>query len=119
MPQPRVRDLRWLTWRRTSTPTAWDGPVSWLSPPLLLAGLGLTHPNDLSGASAGWWTSLHIILVPLFPLVSHWVLLDGRPGVIAWNGRVAAFCTRADAQRHASEPSSSSRKLHSRDAIAA
>lgn len=69
--------------------------MSWLSRPrpLLLAGLGLTHPHDLSGASAGWWTSLHIILVPLFPLlgVSHWVLLHGRPGVIAWIGRVAAF----------------------------
>lgn len=25
MPPPRVRDLGWLTWRRTCTPTAWDG----------------------------------------------------------------------------------------------
>ena len=71
----------------------WPSFVAVTAPPLLLAGLGLTHPNDLTGASAGWWTSLHIILVPLFPLlgVSHWVLLHGRPGVIAWIGRVAAF----------------------------
>ena len=71
----------------------WPSFVAVTAPPLLLAGLGLTHPHDLSGASAGWWTSLHIILVPLFPLlgVSHWVLLHGRPGVIAWIGRVAAF----------------------------
>ena len=71
----------------------WPSVVAVTAPPLLLAGLGLTHPNDLTGASAGWWTSLHIILVPLFPLlgVSHWVLLHGRPGVIAWIGRVAAF----------------------------
>jgi hypothetical protein len=71
----------------------WPSFVAVTAPPLLLAGLGLTHPNDLSGASARWWTSLHIILVPLFPLlgVSHWVLLHGRPGVIAWIGRVAAF----------------------------
>ena len=71
----------------------WPSVVAVTAPPLLLAGLGLTHPHDLSGASAGWWTSLHIILVPLFPLlgVSHWVLLHRRPGVIAWIGRVAAF----------------------------
>src|SRR5215216_7061874 len=71
----------------------WPSFVAVTAPPLLLAGLGLTHPHDLTGASAGWWTSLHIILVPLFPLlgVSHWVLLHGRPGVIAWIGRVAAF----------------------------
>jgi hypothetical protein len=71
----------------------WPSVVAVTTPPLLLAGLGLTHPNDLSGASAGWWTSLHIILVPLFPLlgVSHWVLLHRRPGAIAWIGRVAAF----------------------------
>jgi hypothetical protein len=59
----------------------WPCFVAVTVPPLLLAGLGLTHPNDLTGASAGWWTSLHIILVPLFPLlgVSHWVLItDGR-----------------------------------------
>lgn len=71
----------------------WPSFVAVTAPPLLLAGLGLTHPNDLSGASARWWTSLHIILVPLFPLlgVSHWILLHRRPGVIAWIGRVAAF----------------------------
>jgi hypothetical protein len=71
----------------------WPSFVAVTAPSLLLAGLGLTHPNDLSGASARWWTSLHIILVPLFPLlgVGHWVLLHGRPGVIAWIGRVAAF----------------------------
>ena len=58
----------------------WPSFVAVTAPPLLLAGLGLTHPNDLTGASAGWWTSLHIILVPLFPQigVSHWVLLHGR-----------------------------------------
>jgi len=71
----------------------WPSFVAVTAPPLLLAGLGLTHPNDLSGASAGWWTSLHIILVPLFPLlgVTHWVLLHRRPSVIAWIGRIAAF----------------------------
>ena len=62
-------------------------------PAFLLACLGLTHPAELTAASAEWWTTLHILLVPLFPLlgVSHWILLHGRPGIIAWVGRVAAF----------------------------
>ena len=62
----------------------WAAVAAVTAPPLVLAGLGLTHPDDLTGVSAGWWTSLHIILVPLFPLlgVSHWILLHGRPGVI-------------------------------------
>jgi hypothetical protein len=52
------------------------------APPLLLAGLGLTHPNDLTGTSAGWWTSLHIILVPLFPLL--WRTPRGQSASVAW-----------------------------------
>jgi hypothetical protein len=80
---PRVHTdrLRWWTF------------VAVTAPPLLLAGLGLTHPAELTAASAGWWTTLHILLVPLFPLlgVSHWILLHGRPGITAWVGRVAAF----------------------------
>jgi hypothetical protein len=52
----------------------------------------LDSPGRPHRVSAEWWTSLHIILVPLFPLlgVSHWILLHGRPGVI-WIGRVVAF----------------------------
>jgi len=74
-------------------PLRWWTFVTVTAPALLLAGLGLTHPAELTGASAGWWTTLHILLVPLFPLlgVSHWILLHGRPGIIAWVGRVAAF----------------------------
>jgi hypothetical protein len=62
-------------------------------PALVLAGLGLSHPHDLTGATAQWWTILHIVLVPLFPLlgVAHWVLLRGERGVIAWISRIAAF----------------------------
>ena len=71
----------------------WPSFVAVTAPPAVLAAFGLTHPDDLTGASASWWTMLHIILVPLFPLlgVCHWVLLHGRPGVTAWIGRVTAF----------------------------
>ena len=99
----------------------WPSVVAVTAPSLPLAGLGLTHPNDLSGGVGRVVdeSAHHSGSAVPAARVSHWVLLHGRPGVIAWIGRVAAFCTRADAQRHASEPSSSNRKLHSRDAIAA
>lgn len=38
-------------------------------PPLLLAGIGLTHPARLDGTSAAYWRDLHIGLLPLFPLL--------------------------------------------------
>ena len=62
-------------------------------PALVLAGRGLSHPHDLTGATAQWWTILHMGVVPLFPLlgVAHWVLLRGERGVIAWISRIAAF----------------------------
>jgi hypothetical protein len=63
------------------------------APPLVLAVVGFSHPHDLDAASAGWWTTLHLLLVPVFPLlgVAHWLLLRGFDGPIAWIGRIAAF----------------------------
>jgi hypothetical protein len=62
-------------------------------PALVLAGLGLTHPQELTAASASWWTTLHILLLPIFPLlaVSLWLLLRGVPGPVAWVARIAAY----------------------------
>ncbi len=61
--------------------------------PLALAALGTTHPTHLEGGTAGWWTNLHLILIPLFPLLglNLWWLLAGERGVLAWVGRTAAF----------------------------
>jgi hypothetical protein len=39
-------------------------------PPLLLAAIGLTHPADLNDASAAYWRDVHIVLLPLFPLLA-------------------------------------------------
>lgn len=63
------------------------------APALVLAGIGVTHPDDLTVATAPWWTTLHIILVPLFPLLGAavWFLVRGVPGVLGWTARVAAF----------------------------
>jgi hypothetical protein len=62
-------------------------------PAVVLAGLGLTHPQELTAASASWWTTLHVILLPIFPLlaVSLWLLLGGVPGPVAWVARIAAY----------------------------
>jgi hypothetical protein len=62
-------------------------------PAVVLAGLGLIHPQELTAVSASWWTTLHVILLPIFPLlaVSLWLLLGGVPGPVAWVARIAAY----------------------------
>jgi hypothetical protein len=62
-------------------------------PPLLLAVAGLLHPMDLTSATSGRWLALHVVLIPVFPLlgVCLWVLLRGERGWLAWAARVAAF----------------------------
>ncbi len=62
-------------------------------PPLLLAGLGVTHPQDLTAETARWWRDLHVLLLPVFPLlgVNLWWLLAASPGPLPWLGRAAAF----------------------------
>lgn len=49
-------------------------------PPLLLAGLGTTHPTLLTPESAPWWRDLHVIGLLLFPLLAlgPWVVVRGR-----------------------------------------
>ncbi|WP_216327254.1 hypothetical protein [Deinococcus aestuarii] len=61
--------------------------------PLIMAGLGLTHPADLTLDTARHWLRLHLWLIPLFPLigVNVWWLLWGLPGPVAWLARVGAF----------------------------
>lgn len=77
--------------------------------PILLALAGLMHPGGLSAATADRWVHLHIVLLPVFPLLAlaFVVLLRGRPRadvagvatVIAWLGAAvyAAGYTGLDA----------------------
>jgi hypothetical protein len=63
------------------------------APGVVLAGLGFTHPNELTKSTAEWWTNLHLMLVPLFPLlgVALWILIAGEKGWLPWAIRIAAF----------------------------
>lgn len=49
--------------------------------PVLLALAGLVHPSGLSAATASRWVWLHIVLLPVFPLLAlgYVVLLRQRP----------------------------------------
>ncbi|CAM3464142.1 DUF4386 domain-containing protein [Deinococcus saxicola] len=66
--------------------------------PLVLAGMGLTHPHQLRADTATHWTAMHLALMPVFPLlgVNLWWLLSGvsghnLSGVLAWVARLLAF----------------------------
>ena len=75
-----------------------------LVPPLVLAGFGLSHPSTLDAGSAPWWRDLHIVLLPVFPLLAlgPWLVARAlrRPAltwVVAALGYVyAAFYTALD-----------------------
>lgn len=81
-------------------PTAWhSGGMAWVravglaAPGLVLAGVGLTHPSALTPATAHHWWTMHIVLLPLFPLlaVAFWVLLRGDRTSLAWLARIAGY----------------------------
>lgn len=63
------------------------------SPGLLLAVLGLFHPHALTPGTATVWWQLHVVLLPVFPLlaVALWVLLRGVGGPLALLARIAAY----------------------------
>lgn len=72
--------------------TTWLPIAAVALPPLVLAGFGLSHPSVLTAESAGWWMTLHVILLPIFPLlgVAIWVLLRADKTGLGWGGRIAA-----------------------------
>lgn len=44
-------------------------------PGVVLAGVGLSHPHDLAPATAGHWITMHVGLVPIFPLLGLALLI--------------------------------------------
>ncbi|MER8010842.1 hypothetical protein [Streptomyces sp. NPDC094149] len=77
--------------------------------PLFLAVAGLVHPRHLTAATAGHWAGLHIVLLPVFPLLVLGLLVPlwGRPRpdaegaltLLAWAGCLcfAAYYSGLDA----------------------
>lgn len=65
--------------------------------PVSLAVAGLFHPSPLTPDSAGQWHALHLVMLPLFPLlgVMVWVLLrdvwSGLDGLLANAARLLAY----------------------------
>lgn len=62
-------------------------------PGLALAGAGLFHPHSLTDASAGRWTSLHVVGLFVFPLVGLALaaLVRSRVDPLAWGVRLTAY----------------------------
>jgi len=62
-------------------------------PGLVLAGFGTAHPALLNTDTAQWWAMLHVLLLPVFPLlaVAQWILLEPAPPLLRWPGRLAAY----------------------------
>jgi hypothetical protein len=62
------------------------------SPAVILAGMGCVHPAHLGAGTAQWWSTLHVLLLPVFPLLgaAQWFLLDDAPVWLRRTGRVAA-----------------------------
>lgn len=62
-------------------------------PGLLLSALGLFHPAQLTPGTAALWWQLHVVLLPVFPLLGAALvfLLRGERGLLSWVARVAAY----------------------------
>lgn len=55
-------------------------------PPLALGALGLTHPENLTDSTAQYWRDIHIVLLPLFPLLAlaPWLIVRGESRGLGW-----------------------------------
>ncbi|GAA5122659.1 hypothetical protein [Pseudonocardia adelaidensis] len=71
----------------------WIIVVAVALPGAVLALIGLFHPAELDASTATRWWQLHVLLLPIFPLlaVALWVLLRGESGPLARIARVAAY----------------------------
>jgi hypothetical protein len=102
---PRTAALRTAALRTAALRTAALSAAA----PLVLAVIGLFHPQHLTPSTADRWAALHVVLLPVFPLLGagFFVLLWRRPRrdlagvatVVAWVSTFvyAAFYTGLDA----------------------
>jgi hypothetical protein len=71
----------------------WIRVVAVALPGLLLAGFATQHPPGLTPATAHHWWTMHVLLIPVFPLLplALLVLLRADNGVLAWAARVTGY----------------------------
>jgi hypothetical protein len=63
-------------------------------PPLALAIIGTTHPHHLTAASALYWRNLHVITLPIFPLLGFapWLVVRFRHSLtLSWVAGILGF----------------------------
>jgi hypothetical protein len=63
-------------------------------PPLALAIIGATHPQHLTMASALYWRNLHVITLPIFPLLAFapWLIVRFRHSLaLSWAAGILGF----------------------------
>ena len=63
-------------------------------PPLALAVIGTTHPEHLTAASALYWRNLHVITLPIFPLLGFapWLIVRFRHSTaLSWVAGILGF----------------------------
>jgi hypothetical protein len=63
-------------------------------PPLALAVIGVTHPQHLTMASALYWRNLHVITLPIFPLLgfSPWLIVRFQHNLaLSWIAGILGF----------------------------
>jgi hypothetical protein len=53
-----------------TTVTGFRTAVAVLAPPVVIGAIGLAHPAHLTQDASAWWRDLHIVLLPLFPLLA-------------------------------------------------
>lgn len=81
------------------TPRSTTGHVRWryglllAAPGLALAAVGITHPENLTYDSAEHWWVMHLVLLPLFPLLGLALagLVRRRNDAVGWSVRLLAF----------------------------
>jgi hypothetical protein len=63
-------------------------------PPLALAIIGATHPQHLTAVSALYWRNLHVVTLPIFPLLGFapWLIVRFRHDLwLSWAAGILGF----------------------------
>lgn len=62
-------------------------------PALLCATVGLAHPPKLNADSAEYWRAMHLVLIPIFPLIglAPWLIARRAGRVFGWLGAIFGY----------------------------